>query len=154
MKLLMRSCAAASIVLFLFQGTGSALTTPGDKNCPWNDLSHKWSQFINNEYPLDPKAINRGFSIQFTRDIGDLKGGACYLTFYSGNETWRSSGPIRNQDHSKLDWRKGGDPTKMEINVWGARFTFNEGGEVFFSGDGKLAGTLYCRFGDECWKHN
>ncbi|MGV4796302.1 hypothetical protein [Rhizobium sp. F40D2] len=41
---------------------------------------------------------------------------------------------------------------RNEINVWGARFTYNIAGEVFYVSDGQIAGQMYCHIGSECWK--
>ncbi|WP_157385319.1 hypothetical protein [Rhizobium freirei] len=46
----------------------------------------------------------------------------------------------------------GADPSKYEMSAWGARFTYDEAGELFYAADGKLAGNLHCHIGSEYWK--
>jgi hypothetical protein len=139
--------AAATVIPFFATET-VAYVYPGHPTCPWADVSHTWAKFLNKEYGgPDPM-----FSIQFTRDIGDIQRGECYLIIYHGNENWLGSGKIRGQNKSKPEGRHGGDPAKYQINVWGAQFTYNEAGEVFYVADGKLAGNMYCHIGSECWK--
>lgn len=123
---------------------------PGRPNCPWANPSHGWAQYLSRQYG-DAEPL---FSIHFTRDIGDLQGGRCYTSSYHGEENWTSTGPNGGaRDHSiKTEPRHGGDPAKNQMNVWGAQFTFNEAGELFFVGDGQLAGHLYCHIGSECWQ--
>jgi hypothetical protein len=106
--------------------------------------------FLNKEYGGPPPF----FSIRFTRHIGDIEGGQCYTIIYRGNDNWGASGKIRTirQHTSKFEARHGGNPTNYETNVWGARFTYNEAGEVFYAADGKLAGKMFCHIGSECWK--
>lgn len=123
-----------------------AYVYPGRPNCPWASPSNSWAKFLNQEYG-DKQPY---FSIRFTRNIGGIVGGQCYTVFYAGRGNWGG-------DANKVDKRgnaeiiNGGDPAKYEFNVGGARFTYNEGGEVFYVRDGKLAGTMYCRIGSQCW---
>jgi hypothetical protein len=128
-----------------------AYVYPGRPTCPWANLNHTWAKYLNREYPDTHEPY---FSIRFTRHIGDIEGSRCYTIIYLGKETWSGTGKIRNvKPHtSKSEERQGGDPTKYEINVWGARFTYNEAGEVFYVPDGLLAGHMYCHIGSECWK--
>ena len=126
---------------------GVAYTYPGQPACPWADTTHSWLDFMSGKYGWPV------FSIQFTRDIGDLQGGQCYRkSSMLAMRTGLAPGKIRGQNKSKVEPRHGGDPAKTQINVWGAQFTYNEAGEVFLVGDGKQAGNLFCHIGSECWK--
>jgi hypothetical protein len=124
---------------------------PGRPNCPWANPSNSWVKYINQEYGDKNTAY---FSIHFIRHIGYIEGCQCYTVRYLGNENWDAVGKIRDETpHTSKDAvTHGGDPTKSEINVWDARFTFNTAGEVFYVQDGQLAGNMYCHLGSECWK--
>jgi hypothetical protein len=127
-----------------------AYVYPGSPNCPWADLNKNWAQYLNKEYG-DKLPF---FSIRFTRSVGTIEGGRCYTVKYFGKETWEAGGKIRDGYVSSYTGQaaksQGGDPLKYQINVWGARFTYNEAGEVFLEADGKLAGNMYCHVGSEC----
>lgn len=64
-----------------------------------------------------------------------------------------TAGPNREKDGRRFNIYAGGDPKKDELNVWNARFTFNEAGEIFYTVDGKITGNMYCHIGNECWKY-
>lgn len=140
----------ATAAFFCTANEAGAYVYPGHPACPWADLSHTWVKFLNKEYG----GREPFFSIRFTRDVGDLEGGQCYTIVYSGNENWNGAGKIRGiRPHtSKAEDRHGGNPVNYQINVWGAQFTYNEAGEVFYTGDGQLAGNMFCHIGNECWK--
>lgn len=140
----------AAVLLSSFVNETVAYVYPGRPTCPWADPSHTWAKYLNQEYG-DREPL---FSIRFTRDIGDVEGGQCYTIIYRGNENWYGLGKIRNirQHTSKSEERRGGDPKKSQINMWGGQFTYNEAGEVYYVPDGKLAGNMYCHIGSECWK--
>lgn len=145
LKLVIAICVPAVMV-----GNAAAYVYPGRPNCPWANPNHTWSRYLNQEYG-DKEPF---FSIHFSRHIGDIEGGQCYTISYLGNDNWAGVGKIRTikQHTSKAETRNGGNPTKYEINVWGARFTYNEAGEVFYVGDGQPAGQMYCHIGSECWR--
>lgn len=122
----------------------------GSPQCPWTKPDNTWAKFMSWAYGGNEPF----FSIRFTRHIGDLEGGQCYSISYLGRQNWNAMGKLRNERNykSKSENRHGGDPAAMKINVWGAMFTYNEAGEVFYDKDGQLAGILYCHVGSECWK--
>ena len=142
-----RTLLVAAALLHSLVNQALAYTYPGHPACPWADKTHSWLDFMSGKFGSPVF-----FSIQFTRDIGDLQGGQCYRIEYAGNENWSASRKIRDQNKSKVEPRHGGDPATSRINVWGAQFTFNEAGEVFYVLDGKQAGNLFCHVGSECWK--
>lgn len=145
-----RTIFSSAITFLALGAVAPAYVYPGRPNCPWAKPENTWAKYLNQEYG-DREPL---FSIHFTRHIGDLEGGQCYTITYLGGERWSGSGKIRNvRPHtSKGESRQGGDPKKNEINVWGARFTFNEAGEVLYVADGNVAGNMYCHIGSECWK--
>lgn len=145
-----RSFSLGAVLVIAFANDGLTYVYPGRPNCPWANKDHTWANYLNQAYG-DKEPF---FSIHFSRNIGDLEGGQCYTISYLGGENWAGSGKIRNIEpqKSKSEHRHGGDPAKYQINVWGAQFTYNEAGEVFYASDGQLAGNMYCHIGSECWK--
>lgn len=128
-----------------------AYVFPGKPNCPWAKPENKWSKYINRDYGDAPIAY---FSVHFIRSIGNIEKGQCYTVNYEGGEKWKASGKIGGKKHhtSQSAGGSGGDPLQNQLNVWGVRLSFNEAGEVTLDKDGALAGQLYCRIGNECWK--
>ncbi|TGP86397.1 hypothetical protein EN866_24170 [Mesorhizobium sp. M2D.F.Ca.ET.223.01.1.1] len=145
---------SSGLVLALWCSQASAYTIPGHSECPWASPGHTWQEYFTGVYGPSKTHGHTDifFSIRFTRDIGDIQGGECYLVFYKQNENWLASGKINGHNNTKDEDRHGGDPANFKINIWGAMFTYNEAGEVYYDGDGQMAGNMYCNFGSECWK--
>ncbi|ANY85545.1 hypothetical protein BB934_45855 (plasmid) [Microvirga ossetica] len=143
-----RTLIIAAVLIPSLGSPVPAYVYPGRPNCPWSNPANAWAKYINQEYG-DKEPF---FSIRFTRDIGDIQANECYTITYFGNKNWGGAGKIRNQNNAKNERRNGADPTQYQINVWGATFTYNEAGEVFYTPDGQLAGNMYCHIGTECWK--
>lgn len=129
-----------------------AYVNPGRPNCPQANEKNSWAKYINGDYG-DKRPVPY-FSVHFSRDIGDIAGGTCYTIIFDRANGWTASGTVRSArgKRSAGHTSQGGDPLKYQMNVWGARFTFNEAGEVYYDADGKLSGQMYCRIGSECWK--
>jgi hypothetical protein len=126
-------------------------TLAGDEQCPWNHPPNTWNGFLTGAYANSNRP--RNFSIKFDSDIGSVARGQCYTVTYLGHRSWIASGwnQIRKMfDNEGGNPRVWGDPQNQELTVWGAHFTFSEGGEV--SLNGKVVGHMYCHIGSGCDK--
>ncbi|MDX1195294.1 hypothetical protein GOL96_29770 [Sinorhizobium medicae] len=139
-------CLVPLCITAMSVGPAAAYVYPGRPNCPWYNLDHTWAKYLARGYG-DKEPF---FSVRFKRHIGDIEAGQCYTVTSYGKGRWSAFGKIRNQNESKNEHRTGGNPAKSQFNLWGAKFRFNEGGEVYLKKE--LVGHMYCHIGNECWK--
>jgi hypothetical protein len=116
---------------------------PGSPNCPWNEPSHNWKDYLLGKYgdTISP------FTVRFDHlkvRLGNITPNGQAGVHRTRDGHWVAA--MRGYGGNGVGTYTGGDPNKLEINVGGQILTFNKGGEVYHPTLG-LVGTLVCLMG-------
>ncbi|MCC7254186.1 hypothetical protein [Hyphomicrobium sp.] len=150
--MILKNAMFAGLALMAVSSDAVAKVYPGRQSCPLQSPQNSWPDYLSGKFG----DRTRYFSVRMTRNVGGyLVKNYCYTVIYAGNGVWTASGHFINgqgRNEAANHNTKGGLPENYQMQIWHYAFTFNEAGEVYFAGDNKLAGQMYCRIGSECWK--
>lgn len=168
MNLIRAAAAVALIVSLSLAGDAQAWKgrfmdgdqKPVDGNCPDNNRSVSWRDYISGRVPPKGDGVGNPYGIQFrlAKKVADPAaiGGLATKVCYTGGYVVRPAGDYPTQGFFSIRWgaskaKKGlpGDPLKYQINVDGVLLMFTEGGMIL-DRRGRAVGILVCYPSDEC----